>query len=348
MLISPVTQRLLNQQLAAPQFSLPEDVVSHFGAMQAQEYRLMRWAVAMRTKKPSMEAFKAAYDGGKIIRTHLLRGTWQLVAAADYRWLHALVAPKARTTITGWMKANHIDIPQKEVDTIRQILCETAAEKRSASKEDFAEALISKGLQMNNHRLSYHIRFAELDGVFCSGNLLPMKATYALTSDKLGDTSPLPNRDEALSLLARKYFQSHSPATLEDYIWWTGLNISDCRRGIELLGNELHIEKWKDYSFYIHESCRTRGGHKGEILLLPSYDEYLLGYKSRELVLAPEHRAKAHNNSGNFYPIIVCDGIVCGNWSPFKKQLEASFFESERTEELLCEAWKRWQTFFNA
>lgn len=343
--MNPVSQRLLNQQLTSPQFSLPEDVVSHFGAMQAQEYRLMRWAVAMRTKKPSIEAFKAAYDDGKIVRTHLLRGTWQLVSAADYPWLHALVAPKARTTIVGWMRANHIDIPQKEMDTVRQHLCDTVAQIGSATKEDFAEALAAKGLQMGDHRLSYHIRFAELDGVFCSGDLLPMKATYALTADKLGSATPLPDRDEALMLLARKYFQSHSPATLEDYLWWTGLNISDCRRGIELLGNELHIEKWKDYSFYVHESCRTRGGRKGEILLLPPYDEYLLGYKSRELVLAPEHRAKAHNNSGNFSPIIVEDGKVCGNWSPFKRQLETSFFESESEAEKLQAEWVRYQKF---
>lgn len=51
--MNPVAIRLLNQQLVAPQFSYPAEVVSHLGAMQAQEYHMMRWAVAMRTKKPS-------------------------------------------------------------------------------------------------------------------------------------------------------------------------------------------------------------------------------------------------------------------------------------------------------
>ena len=46
-----VAIRLLSQQLAAPQFSDPAQVVAHMGAMQAQEYRMMRWAVSMRTKK---------------------------------------------------------------------------------------------------------------------------------------------------------------------------------------------------------------------------------------------------------------------------------------------------------
>ena len=82
--MNPVAVRLLNQQLVAPQFSDPAEVVSHMGAMQAQEYRMMRWAVAMRTRKPSARAFKDAFDSGRILRLHLMRGTWQLVSAGDY------------------------------------------------------------------------------------------------------------------------------------------------------------------------------------------------------------------------------------------------------------------------
>ena len=82
--MNPIALRLLNQQLAAPQFGDPAEVVNHFGAMQAQEYRMMRWAVAMRTRKPSATAFKAAFDSGRIIRLHLMRGTWQLVTSEDY------------------------------------------------------------------------------------------------------------------------------------------------------------------------------------------------------------------------------------------------------------------------
>lgn len=82
--MNPIALRLLNQQLIVPQFNTPEEVVSYMGAMQAQEYRMIRWAVAMRTRKPSLKAFKDAYDNGRIIRMHLMRGTWQLVSAEDY------------------------------------------------------------------------------------------------------------------------------------------------------------------------------------------------------------------------------------------------------------------------
>ena len=149
-------------------------------------------------------------------------------------------------------------------------------------------------------------------------------------------------RDEMLMLLARKYFQSHSPATFEDYLWWSGLTASECRKGMTLLGSELRKEKWMDYEFYLHESCRTRGFRKGMSHLLPPFDEYLIGYKSRELSLSPVHTHHAHTNNGIFFPIIVHNGIVCGNWTPWEKNLNTSFFLPPE-EKLSFD--KQWKTF---
>ena len=175
--MNPVAIRLLNQQLIVPQFKTPTEVVSHMGAMQAQEYRMMRWAVEMRTKKPSHKAFKEAYDSGQIIRLHLMRGTWQLVSAEDYWWMIDLCAPKAIAATMGWMHSNKIFIPDEELFRVRDILIQTAADLGSVTKEDIIKALVENNMQMDDHRLSYHIRMAELSGTLCSGDLLPTKAT---------------------------------------------------------------------------------------------------------------------------------------------------------------------------
>ena len=97
--MNPIAIRLLSQQLICPQFDTPQKVVSHFGAMQAQDYRMVRWAVMMRTRKPSSTAFKKAFDEGEILRLHLLRGTWQLVSNEDYWWMLDLISPKATSPI---------------------------------------------------------------------------------------------------------------------------------------------------------------------------------------------------------------------------------------------------------
>ena len=344
--MNPVAIRLLNQQLIASQFSDPAEVVSHMGAMQAQEYRLMRWAVTMRTKKPSAKAFKEAFDSGRILRLHLMRGTWQLVTTEDYWPMLDLCASKAISVIKGWMSNNKISIPDEEVLQIREILLQTAADKRSVTKEDFVQALAEKGIMMDDHRLSYHIRMAELSGLLCSGDLLPMKASYALTSDKVKPKAKT-DRNEALMRFTRKYFQSRQPVTLEDFVWWSGLNVSDCRKGIALLGDTIHLEQWKGRDFYLTDDCRTRGFRKGQFLLIPPYDEYLIGYKSRDIVLPTEHTHRAHNNTGTFQPIIAHDGIICGNWSPFKAECQASFFENDYDIEDIQEAWQAYRAFLS-
>ena len=353
--MNPVAIRLLNQQLIVPQFKTPTEVVSHMGAMQAQEYRMMRWAVEMRTKKPTHKAFKEAFDSGRIIRLHLMRGTWQLVSAEDYWWMIDLCAPKAIAATKGWMHSNKISISDKELFRVRDILIQTAVDKGSATKEDIIKSLAVNNMQMDDHRLSYHIRMAELSGTLCSGDLLPTKATYALSTEKVGPRPAQIDRDEALMRFTRKYFQSHQPATLEDFVWWSGLNINDCRKGIALLGDTIHKERlrvgasagmtWKGRDFYLTDNCRTRGFRTGKLLLIPPYDEYLIGYKSRDIVLPSEHRHRAHNNSGIFQPIIACDGIICGNWSPFKDDCQVDFFDGSNKMENLQEAWTLYQRF---
>ena len=342
--MNPIAIRLLNQQLVAPQFSDPAELVSHMGAVQAQEYRMMRWAVAMRTRKPSARAFKAAFDGGRIIRLHLMRGTWQLVSAEDYWWMLDLCAPKAIAVTRGWMSSNMITIPDDELMRIRDILAQTVADKGSVTKEDIVQSLAERDIRMDAHRLSYHIRMAELSGTLCSGDLLPMKATYTLTANKVKSMVKI-DRDEALMRFTRKYFQSRQPATLEDFVWWSGLNIGDCRKGIALLGNTIHAVKWKGREFYLTDECRTRGFRKGKCLLIPPYDEYLIGYKSRDIVLPTEHTHRAHNNSGIFQPIIARDGIICGNWAPFKNDCQVQFFDGAPDDGALQSAWQTYQRY---
>lgn len=313
--MNPVSMRLLSQQLASPQFKEPAEVVSWFGAMQGQEYKAMRWAVAMRTKKPSYKAFEKAFNAGEIVRTHLFRTTWQLLAGEDLGWMLALCRDKARAGLRGWMHTNGVDISQKEEERISGIFTEAAAGKRSVLKEELAEALRERDIDMDEQHFSYHLRLAELSGVLCSGDLHPTKRTLALVSEKV--KHPLtPDYDEALALLARKYFRSHAPATLEDFVWWSGLNVNDCRRALAVLGDELVPVRLQQRTFYVLRDTRFRGFRNGSVLLLPAFDEYLIGYKSRYVVLPPELAHRAHNQSGIFYHVVALDGRIVGNWSP--------------------------------
>lgn len=346
--MNPVSARLLNQQLICPQFSTPHEVVSWMGAMQAQEYRMMRWAVEMRTKRPSAKTFEKAYNEGQIVRVHLFRTTWQLVAGEDLQWMLDLCRDNALRGMAGWMHSNGVDIPEAEQAQIQQIFHDHLSKSRIAQKADFEAALRDKGITMDEHRLSYHIRLAEYSGLLCSGDLFPMKHSYALAADKL-PKAPQITKEEALAKLARTYFRSHGPATVEDFVWWSGLNTGDCRKGMEAIKDELTQERWKGLSFYLHQDSRTRGFRSGCIHLLPPYDEYLIGYKSRHLAVHPHHMHRAHSGNGIFWPVILQDGEVVGNWSAAGGKVQTEIFhpDANLNQEAVEEEIARYQKFLS-
>ena len=170
------------------------------------------------------------------------------MAAKDYWHFILLCASKAIAVTKGRMSSNKISISDEELYRVRDILYQIATDKGSATKVDFIKALVNNNMQMDDHRLSYHIRMAEFSGILCSVDLLPDKATYALTANKVKPQGMF-DREEALVRFTRKYFQSHQPATLEDFVWWSGLNINDCRKGLALLGDTIHKETWKGRDF---------------------------------------------------------------------------------------------------
>ena len=346
--MNPVSARLLNQQLISPQFSAPHEVVAWMGALQAQDYKMMRWAVAMRTRLPSVKAFEMDFNAGRIVRTHLFRTTWQLVSGEDLGWMLDLCREPALRGLRSWMHTNGVSIPEAEQHAVQQIFADVLARSRVAYKSDFAAALADRGLAMPDQRLSYHIRLAEYAGLVCSGDLTPIKKTYALVSAKLPAARPL-SREEALALLARKYFRSHGPATLEDFAWWCGLGLIACRQGMVALGSELICERWKGLDLYFHQGCRTRGFRSGCVHLLPPYDEDLIGYKSRHVSLHPDHSHHAHNNSGIFWPVLLRDGEVIGNWNTSTGKVATEIFhpDSSLDEDAFAKEIARYNRFIS-
>lgn len=311
--------RLLNQQLSNPLFREPKELVSWMGAMQAQNYSMVKWAVGMRLKSATIQAVEKALHEGEILRTHVMRPTWHLVAAEDIRWMLKLSAQRIISANDSFAKGYDLDIPNevytKAHDLLEKILCG----KKSLTKQEIAEHFNRSGIVADNHRMTRFMARAEQEGIICSGEDRGSKCTYALLEERV---PPMPEltKDESLARLARSYFRSHSPAVLQDFIWWSGLPVSDAKQAVYLIASELTTEQWKEQTWYIHDTCRTRGKLSGHIHLLPSYDEYLLGYKDRTDVLPLEHYTKAFTNNGLFFPIVLHNGQVIGNWDKSEKK----------------------------
>ena len=67
--------RLISQQLTNPQFSDVHELVAWMGMLQAQDYKMMRWAIGIRLKNPTRKKFIKAYSTESDIMTNLCRCT---------------------------------------------------------------------------------------------------------------------------------------------------------------------------------------------------------------------------------------------------------------------------------
>jgi hypothetical protein len=121
-------------------------------------------------------------------------------------------------------------------------------------------------------------------------------------------------RDEALAELAERYFRSHGPATLQDFVWWSGLPMANARAGLDIAKTRLHQETVDGQSYCLPQNHSIPKDSSPTAYLLPAFDEYYLGYKARNAVLDSKYDKQAVSSSGVFRPMLVIDGQVVGIW----------------------------------
>lgn len=308
-----IAVRLHCQQLLDPQFSRAEDVVGWMGMMQAQDYSQFHWAIGVRLKEPKMETVKDSFSSGRIVRLHLLRCTVQTVTAEDYPWMLELCKERNLSTIKSWPSYKRADFSGQYFKEATDALKEMLAGGRSMTKKRIGEEMSRLGLPGDSDHMHQILLRGEIEGLVYSGEMQGRDATWRLAQHET--ICPQLSRNEALSVLARKYFRSHSPASFEDFCWWTGLTVTQNRRAIQLIAPELEEVMVGEQTMFVYKSdYYQQTASDKPVHLLPPYDEYLIGYKSRWVALNKRHEHKAHNKFGIFHPVILYNGKVVGNW----------------------------------
>ena len=305
--------RMLNQQLLSPLYERPEDIVAWQGAMQAQDYNYFRWAIGIRQRIPQLVRLQEAFAKAELLRLHLLRCTVQVVSHTDIGWLLSLCKERNLRTLQSWHKSINISFSESYFEEITYVLQELLAGGKSLSKRAITEKLTSLGFLLDDRLLTSLLVRMEIEGLLCSGEMQGREATWALLSERVPTIYSL-TPDDALKQLALKYFRSHSPASLEDFVWWSRLPKTQCRKALVLIAPEIEEIKVEEEMMYLYHNTPDCSDYAGMVLLLPPYDEYLIGYKSRWVALEKKHTAKAHNNFGVFKPVILHEGRVVGNW----------------------------------
>ncbi|MEO6719040.1 MAG: winged helix DNA-binding domain-containing protein [Ferruginibacter sp.] len=320
--------RLLSQQIAGSKFTTVRDLVGWMGAIQAQDYAMAKWAIGARLTGSTTATVETALNNGEIIRTHLMRPTWHFVAATDIYWMLELTAPQIRILMRS--RDKELELSEKIYKKSNSIIKKALADGKHLTREALMLELEKAKIATDNYRSGHLMLRAEMDGIVCSGAIKANKQTYTLLEDWVPKPKTV-TKDEALKKLATKYFSSHCPATLNDFIWWSGLPVRDGRNALEMIKKDLVSENVGAETYWMPGSFADGHKSKSTAYLLPAFDEYLISYKDRGAALQLQHQSKAFSINGIFRPIIVMNGQVTGLWKrSFKKDsviIETNLFK---------------------
>ena len=327
-------QRLHNQKLSSSELENPADVVRWLGAVQAQDYGAAKWALALRMRNATHALIEEAFNDGRIIRTHLLRPTWHFVAPEDVRWLLELTAPQVnRRSGSGYRM---FELDGAVFKRSNKILTNALRGGKHLTRATLRDVFNKSGVAADNGvRLAHILLRAELDGVVCSGPRIGKQFTYALLEERVPPAKPL-TRDEALAKLTQRYFTSHGPATLQDFVWWSGLSVADAKHGIELIDPDLR----KELTYWTATEPPKQTAHSAH--LLPNFDEYFVGYKDRPVI-------DGINNWDLLGPTIIVNGKVAGTWKRNSKTVELNILRAVNKSEqrAIAKATERYVEFLS-
>ena len=304
-----IHHRLSNQALVRARFGTAVEVVSWFGAVQAQEQQPSKWALGLRMRRAVDADVERALSEGSVLRTHVLRPTWHYVAAADLAWMQRLTGPRVHRAMQIYRR--HLELDDRMLRRATGLFERALRDGRHLTRAQLGERLRRGGIALSGQRLAHAAFYAELEAVICSGPRAGKQSTYALVAERAPAPRDLAG-DEALAELARRFFQSHGPATVRDFVWWSGLLTADARRGLDIVrANPRELE---GQTYWTLPSARSPRGTASTVHLLPIYDEYLVAYRDR--VLVPHLPARVPSRGGfvTFQNALVIAGRVSGTW----------------------------------
>ena len=301
--------RLFNQQISAHQFQTPGALVKWLGAVQAQDYLSALYAVGLRMNDTTEAVIEKAIADKTIVRTWPMRGTLHFVAPEDAKWMLALLTPRIISRTQGVYRQSGLD---KNIFAKSRKLVTKALQigKQLERKEIYA--ILEKAKISTSETRGLHILgFLAQEGLICFGPRMGKQQGFVLL-DEWVPVSRNIKGDEALAELANRYFTSHGPASLQDFVWWSGLTVSDAKKGLDLVKNYFVDEKFNNQSFWMSE--QTSFNTTRSAFLLPAYDEYLVAYRDRSAALEPIHTKAVLTTNGIFSPSLIINGKVEGTW----------------------------------
>ena len=204
----------------------------------------------------TLDTVESAINKGDIIRTHLLRPTLHFVSSDDIYWMLELTAPQIRSSMKS--RSKELGLTKAVLNKSNTIIEKSLSDRKYTTREELKKEFEKAKISTKDNRLSHLLLNAELDGLICSGIIKGNKQTYALLSERVPKKNTL-TKEESLAKLANIYFSSHSPASLKDFIWWSGLLAKDAKIALDSVKSNFISESFNSETYWLPNSFSTTG-----------------------------------------------------------------------------------------
>ncbi len=305
--------RLRNQYVEGSRLGDPAGVVRALGAVQAQDYYSALWAIGLRLRHARESDVEQAIIERRIVRTWPMRGTLHFVAAEDVHWLIELLAPRTLQRNAARLLRDFA-INRSVIKRASKIVRRALGGGHALTRASLYEQLDTEGIETGHQRGLHILWWLAQEGLICCGPRAGKQHTFVLLDEWISAPARL-TRDEALALLARRYFAHHGPATVADFVWWSGLTVSDADEAIESARSHLFSEEDGEKTWWSGAGAPQGRNPAAVCHLLPVYDEYTIGYADRSAALDPLHAKRVAAGHGIFRAPIVIDGRIVGSWT---------------------------------
>lgn len=311
--------RARSQGLASlPRCTSVLEVVERVFAVQAQDVPSAALGLRARARGLTAEAVVRASDVERsVVRNWFMRGTLHLVAATDVRWLTELLGPLFLRLSA--RRYRELGLDADDLAMGEAVIVSALAADGPLSRAALTVRLAAAGLDARGQVPIHLIRRCALLGHVCHGPTLDGVPTFVLSDGWLppadGAGSPA---GPAVTELASRYLDAHGPASVADFTTWSGLPVGQTRtawRELVERGDLVECEVTGDLAAVPAARADEAPTSAGDVRLLPAYDDYLVGWRTRALSVAAPFDRQVWPGGGQIRSTVVVDGMVRATWS---------------------------------
>ncbi len=159
--------------------------------------------------------------------------------------------------------------------------------------------------------------------VICSGPSKANESTYVRADKWIPHWKDMSVEKAERELLV-KYLRAFGPSTVADFALWMGVYVRDAKpiwaREAENIVS-VDVEGWHAgvSESDLAELEKAEIDSEPAVSLLPNFDSFLLGHKSRRNIVDAGHHQKVYRSQGWVSPVFLVDGRAFGVWSHTRK-----------------------------